>query len=114
MIGMEQSSMAEARFYVLMALSNGEKSKVEVLDYICNHTRRRVSVWPGMLCTILDQLRESGMVTSGARNSCGAVYALTERGRFAYGEALERLFACASDAMRAAAPTNVAAQRAVV
>lgn len=103
MIDKGQSTLAEARFYVLMALSRGEKSKVEVLDYICNHTGGRVSVWPGMLCTILDQLGESDMVRKTEMESRGSVYALTERGHLAYSNALERLFSYVGDAVRAAA-----------
>lgn len=100
----EHSTLAEARFYVLMALSCGEKSKVEVLDYVYNHSCARVSVWPGMLCTILDELGESGMIRAVSADPRRPVYALTERGHSAYDAALRRLFDYVGDAIRAAVP----------
>lgn len=114
MIGKEHSALAESRFYVLMALSCGEKSKVEVLDYVYNHTCGRVNIWPGMLCTILDQFEEDGLARGGAINSYGLVYELTDRGHRAYGAALQRLCAYVGDAVRSAASTASSAERAAV
>lgn len=95
------SVLAEPTFYIMMALFSGGKSRVEILDYIYNCSYGRVSIWPGMLNTILDWLLESKLVSESATEWHGYVYELTEHGYLAYEMEQQRMRACLDDALSA-------------
>ncbi len=93
--------MIQSAFYVLMALSTGGKSKVELLDYIFNRSHGRISIWPGTLNTLLDGFEANGIVSEQETGACGSVYVLTEYGRLTYEAELLSLHTCLDDALDA-------------
>ncbi len=95
----EWSVLSEPMFYIMMALFSGGKSRVEILDYAYNCSCGRVSIWPGMLNTILDRLLENNLVNETATEWRGYVYTLTEQGYRAYETEQQRMRACLDDAL---------------
>ena len=43
-------TLTESMFYVLLALSQGDKCGTEITDFICNLTRQRVKIGPATNC----------------------------------------------------------------
>lgn len=90
--------LTESMFYVLMALTGGEKCGTEISAYIEEKAAGAVPMGPGTLYTILGRFLEGGLIqetyTAGRRKG----YALTEQGRAAYGRELARLRRCVHDA----------------
>ena len=49
-------TLTESMFYVLLALSQGDKCGTEITDFICNLTRQRVKNWSGNIVYYLGEI----------------------------------------------------------
>ena len=90
--------LTESMFYILMALCHGEMCGTDIAAFIDRKTGGAVPMGPGTLYTLLGRFQEAGLIeetdTFGRRRD----YRLTERGRQAYEQELERLRRCVRDA----------------
>ena len=89
--------LTESMFYVLMAFLGGEKCGIDVVSYVEGKTQGRVALGPGTLYTILAKFEEEGFLTETAVEGRKRTYRLTDKGREAYQEELERLRRCVAD-----------------
>ena len=95
--------MTESMFYTIMAFLPGERCGTEISAYVETLTEGRVQLGPGTLYTILNKFQEVGYLREVAQEGRKRTYALTEAGRRAYEQELERLRQCLRDAGRDAA-----------
>ena len=95
--------LTESMFYVLMALCRGPLCGVDIAAAAESATGGRVRLGPATLYTVLGKFEKSGYIqeveTCGRRRT----YRLTERGRAAYLEEVERLRQRLADVEREAA-----------
>ena len=50
-------TLTESMFYVLLALSQGDKCGTEITDFICNLTREESENWSGNIVYYLGEIR---------------------------------------------------------
>ena len=94
-------SLTESMFYVLMALGNGPMCGIDVAEYIEKCTRGRLRIGPATLYTVLGKFEKERYIEEVAVEGRKRTYQITEKGRAAYREELERLRLCIEDAERA-------------
>ena len=94
-------SMTESMFYTLLALLWGPKCGIEIAAFTDKLTKGRVQLGPGTLYTILSRFLECGYLREVATEGRKRTYALTEAGKSAYEQELERLRQCLRDAASA-------------
>ena len=94
--------MTESMLYTLMAFQTGPRCGIEISAYVEELTEGRVQLGPGTLYTILNKFLEVGYLREVSQEGRKRTYALTEEGRKAYEQELERLRRCIRDAQRAA------------
>ncbi len=90
--------LTESMFYVLMSFVKKEMCGIEIAEFVKEKTRERVKLGPGTLYTILGKFEEEGFIEEIQVEGRKRTYRITERGREAYGEELERLRQCIADA----------------
>ncbi len=90
--------MTESMLYTLMAFQTGPRCGTEISAWVEALTRSRVQLGPGTLYTILNKFQEVGYLREVAVEGRKRTYALTEAGRRAYEQELERLRQCIRDA----------------
>ena len=95
--------MTESMLYTMMAFQTGPRCGTEISAYVEGLTKGRVQLGPGTLYTILNKFLEVGYLREVAQEGRKRTYALTEEGRMAYEQELERLRICIRDAGTAAA-----------
>ena len=93
--------MTESMLYTLMALQTGPRCGIEISARVEALTRGRVQLGPGTLYTILNKFLEVGYLREVSVEGRKRTYALTEAGRGAYEQELERLRQCLRDAASA-------------
>ena len=89
--------LTESMFYVLLSLLRQERCGTEIVEYVDDATAGRVPLGPGTLYTILAKFQEEGLIAETQTQGRKRTYRLTDRGRAAYLEELERLRACVRD-----------------
>ena len=92
---MEQ--LTESMFYVLMAFSRGEMCGIDVADYIEHRTAGRVLIGPATLYTILAKFEKEKFIRETKVEGRKRTYAITDHGRQAYRDELDRLTLCLED-----------------
>lgn len=89
--------LTEPMFYVLMSFLRGERCGTQVTDFVERRTLGRVRLGPGTLYTILGKFQDDGLIWEVRAEGRKRTYCLTEKGRAAFLEELDRLRACVAD-----------------
>lgn len=97
----ERGPLTEPMFYVLMAFSAGEMCGTEITQAVQARTGGRVSLGPGTLYTLLGKFVEEKLIEETEVQGRKRTYRITDKGREVYGEEVNRLRTCLSDAMDA-------------
>ena len=90
--------LTESMFYVLMSFMIKERCGIEIAEFVETKTRGRVKLGPGTLYTILGKFDEEHFIEEIQVEGRKRTYRITEKGRAAYREELERLYSCIADA----------------
>ena len=90
--------LTESMFYVLMAFSRGPKCGTDVVSFIEQHTAGRIQLGPATLYTILAKFVEAGYLCEIMVEGRKRTYEITDLGRNAYCDEVERLHRCIADA----------------
>ena len=93
----DRGPLTEPMFYVLMSLLHRDLYGTEITEAVLSRTQGRVKLGPGTLYTILGRFLEEELVRETAVEGRKRTYRLTEKGRAAYDEDLERLRRCVAD-----------------
>ena len=93
----ERGALTEPMYYVLMAFLHGEKCGIEVTEFVERKTSGRVRLGPGTLYTLLGKFEDEGLIAETQTEGRKRTYRITEPGRAAFAEELERLRRCVSD-----------------
>lgn len=91
-------NLTETMFYVLMALYQNPMCGIDAADFIARRTNGRVKVGPATLYTILGKFESVKYIRETEVDGRKRTYEITEKGREAYREELERLKMCIEDA----------------
>jgi len=94
-------SLTEAMFYVLMAFCRGPMCGIDVAEEIERRTRGRLRIGPATLYTILGKFEKEKYIDEISVEGRKRTYQITEKGRKAYRDELERLHRCIEDAEQA-------------
>ena len=92
-----RGQLTESMFYVLMAFLKEERCGTDVAAYVEQRTRGRLRLGPGTLYTLLGKFQEEHLIEETQVEGRKRTYRLTDKGRAAYLEELERLRACVRD-----------------
>lgn len=90
-------SLTETMFYVLMALYRSEKCGTDIAAWIEDRTNSRLSLGPATLYTILAKFEKEKFIRETKVEGRKRTYAITDQGRQAYRDELERLTRCLED-----------------
>ena len=90
--------LTETMFYVLMAFQRQEMCGADIVQFIGERTKNRVSIGPGTLYTILAKFEEEKLIEETAVEGRKRTYRITEKGHDFYAEEVARLRMCISDA----------------
>lgn len=93
----ERGALTEPMFYVLMAFLRREMCGIEITDFVEKKTGGRLRLGPGTLYTLLGKFQEEGLIKETQTEGRKRTYRLTDKGREAYLEELERLRSCVRD-----------------
>ena len=88
-------SLTESMFYLLMALTQGERCGTEI-------TAGRVKIGPATLYTLLGKFEKEGLIAETSVLGCKRYYQITPAGRAAYTAECTRLQLCLQNAAAAA------------
>ena len=97
MPGRDKGGLTEPMYYVLMSFLHGEMCGIEITDFVSQKTGGRVRLGPGTLYTLLAKFQDEGLIRETQVEGRRRTYSLTERGRAAFREELERLRSCVLD-----------------
>ena len=92
-----RGQLTESMFYVLMAFLREERCGTDVAAYVEQRTHGRLRLGPGTLYTLLGKFQEERLIEETQVEGRRRTYRLTDKGRAAYLEELERLRACVRD-----------------
>ncbi len=95
-------TLTETMFYVLMAFCKEAMCGIDVAEYIEKRTRGRILIGPATLYTILGKFEKEKYIKEIQVEGRKRTYEITEKGRAAYQEEVERLRQCMEDAEAAA------------
>lgn len=93
----ERGPLTEPMFYVLMSFLKRDMCGTEITEFVERKTRDRVRLGPGTLYTLLAKFQEEKLIVETQVEGRKRTYRLTDKGRAAYQEELERLRACVAD-----------------
>lgn len=97
MAGKERGPLTEPMFYVLMSFLRRDMCGTEITEFVERRTRGRVRLGPGTLYTLLAKFQDEGFIQETEVDGRKRTYRLTNQGRQAYHEELDRLRACVLD-----------------
>ena len=97
MAGKERGPLTEPMFYVLMSFLRRDMCGTEITEFVERRTRGRVRLGPGTLYTLLAKFQDEGFIPETEVDGRKRTYRLTDQGRQAYHEELDRLRACVLD-----------------
>lgn len=98
MSGKERGPLTEPMFYILMSFLKREMCGIEITAFVEQKTCGRVRLGPGTLYTILGKFLDEKYIVETQVEGRKRTYRLTEKGRTAYAEELQRLRECIADA----------------
>ena len=93
----ERGPLTEPMFYVLMSFLKRDMCGTEITEFVERKTRGRVLLGPGTLYTLLAKFQEEKFIEETQVEGRKRTYRLTDKGRAAYREELERLRSCVAD-----------------
>ena len=93
----ERGPLTEPMFYVLMSFLHRDMCGIDITDFVDRKTRGRVRLGPGTLYTLLAKFQDEGFIRETEVEGRKRTYRLTDKGRAAYQEELDRLRACVRD-----------------
>ena len=97
MAGKERGPLTEPMVYVLMSFLRRDMCGTEITEFVERRTRGRVRLGPGTLYTLLAKFQDEGFIQETEVDGRKRTYRLTDQGRQAYHEELDRLRACVLD-----------------
>lgn len=97
---MEQ--LTETMFYVLMAFCKSAMCGIDVAEFIEKQTKGRILIGPATLYTILGKFEKEKYIVEVEVEGRKRTYEITEKGKLAYKDEVERLKRCVEDARAAA------------
>ena len=77
-------SLTESMFYLLMALTQGERCGTEITAFAAEITAGRVKIGPATLYTLLGKFEKEGLIAETSVLGCKRYYQITPAGRAAY------------------------------
>lgn len=95
--GKERAALTEPMFYVLMSFLHQEMCGIEITEFVEKKTGGRLRLGPGTLYTLLGKFQDERLIEETQIEGRKRTYRLTDKGREAYLEELERLRACVRD-----------------
>ena len=95
--GRDRGPLTEPMYYVLMAFLKRDMCGIDITDFVERRTRGRVRLGPGTLYTLLAKFLDEGFIVETEVDGRKRTYRITDKGRAAYFEELERLRACVAD-----------------
>ena len=95
--GRDRGPLTEPMYYVLMAFLKRDMCGIDITDFVERRTRGRVRLGPGTLYTLLAKFLDEGFIVETEVDGRKRTYRITDKGRAAYREELERLRACVAD-----------------
>ena len=95
-------SLTESMFYLLMALTQGERCGTEITAFAAEITAGRVKIGPATLYTLLGKFEKEGLIAETSVLGCKRYYQITPAGRAAYTAECTRLQLCLQSAAAAA------------
>ncbi|MEA4933243.1 MAG: helix-turn-helix transcriptional regulator [Lawsonibacter sp.] len=93
----ERGPLTESMFYVLMSFLHRDMCGIEIAEFVERRTRGRVRLGPGTLYTLLAKFQEENLIQEIEIEGRKRTYRLTDKGRAAYREELDRLHTCVAD-----------------
>ena len=90
--------LTESMFYVLLALMQGEMCGTDAAACVEERTRGRVILDPATLYTVLGKFEKEKYIKEVRVEGRKRTYRITDKGRKAFEEELERLRQCVRDA----------------
>ena len=96
-MGRERGPLTEPMYYVLMSFLRQDMCGTEITEFVERRTRGRVSLGPGTLYTLLARFLDEGLIRETQVEGRKRTYSLTDKGRAAFQEELDRLRACVDD-----------------
>ena len=97
MAGREKGPLTEPMYYVLMAFLRREMCGTEITEFVEHRTAGRVKLGPGTLYTLLARFQEDRLIAETSVDGRKRTYQITEKGRAAFQEELDRLRASVND-----------------
>lgn len=101
MPGREKGPLTEPMYYVLMSFLHREMCGTEITGFVEKKTAGRVRLGPGTLYTLLAKFQDEGLIAETSVDGRKRTYQITQKGREAFREELERLRACVDDGLEA-------------
>lgn len=95
--GKARGPLTEPMFYVLMSFLKRDMCGTEITEFVEQKTRGRVRLGPGTLYTLLAKFQDDSLIQETQVEGRRRTYSLTEKGRAAFQEELDRLRACVLD-----------------
>ena len=77
-------SLTESMFYLLMALTQGERCGTEITAFAAEITAGRVKIGPATLYTLLGKFEKEGLIAETSVLGCKRYYQITPAGLLAY------------------------------
>ena len=93
----DRGPVTEPMFYVLMSFLERDMCGTELTEFVEAKTGGRVKLGPGTLYTLLAKFLDEGLIRETQVEGRKRTYSLTERGRVAFQEELDRLRFCVLD-----------------
>ena len=90
--------LTESMFYVLMALYRGPMCGIDAAAFIEEKTGGRLRIGPATLYTVLGKFEKEKYIREVQVEGRKRTYQITDKGRRAYEEELNRLRQCVLDA----------------
>lgn len=94
------AELTQSMLYVLMALARGPMCGTDIAGYIEKLTKGRVRLGPATLYTLLNKFESEKYIREIQVEGRKRTYTITDKGRRAYEEELQRLKACLADSER--------------
>ena len=97
MSGREKGPLTEPMYYVLMSFLGREMCGTEISEFVEQKTGGRVRLGPGTLYTLLAKFQDEGLIAEISVDGRKRTYQITDKGRDAFQEELDRLRTCVTD-----------------
>jgi DNA-binding PadR family transcriptional regulator len=90
--------LTESMFYVLMAFCHGPMCGIDAAQFIEERTHGRLRMGPATLYTVIGKFEKEKYIKEVEVEGRKRTYQITDKGRRAYDEELNRLRQCVADA----------------